>query len=567
MGEKVTDQTTYANQIAVVKQECPDADEKEISKEFERYENEFLIPPEDALRSVIRKFQAASGVEVSSSFSAPVREEKKVEKFAELGSDDRNVTIEVGVVSYTPRTQMVRGEERQIAFGWIEDKPWEASSERERWDYKDWGDKGGSLVPGSVVRLEGASVNEWNDKRSLNINRTTRVTVLKEGGISVPSSEGEEISIARATELEGFVNLVGRVISAKEDVIVRRDGSGEIPVVRGRIADPSGSIGFLSWKEFEYGEGSLVKLVGASIRKFRDTPEININDGTVIEPFHDSSFPELEELSESTNVTIADLRNGMRDVAITLQVESWDQRSFESEDGSKRVVRSGDVMDQSGRCRLTAWCEFDPSPGDFIRIEGGRVQFWQGSPDLVVDQIEQIADLSEPPWKRIDPENHWVEIDLTSVVGGGSRRGITTSGAIVAVRPDSGIIERCPECRRVLRDGSCTEHGPQRGQEDLRLRFVLDNGVSNASLLMSREPAEEFLGKDMDGVRDEISKVGRDGFVSSLRSRTLSRTVSVRGRTIVDEQGAMILADSAIIETVSPDISAKEVMEKWGVTL
>ncbi len=563
----MTDQTTYANQIAVVKQECPDADEKEISKEFERYENEFLIPPEDALRSVIRKFQAASGVEVSSSFSAPVREEKKVEKFAELGSDDRNVTIEVGVVSYTPRTQMVRGEERQIAFGWIEDKPWEASSERERWDYKDWGDKGGSLVPGSVVRLEGASVNEWNDKRSLNINRTTRVTVLKEGGISVPSSEGEEISIARATELEGFVNLVGRVISAKEDVIVRRDGSGEIPVVRGRIADPSGSIGFLSWKEFEYGEGSLVKLVGASIRKFRDTPEININDGTVIEPFHDSSFPELEELSESTNVTIADLRNGMRDVAITLQVESWDQRSFESEDGSKRVVRSGDVMDQSGRCRLTAWCEFDPSPGDFIRIEGGRVQFWQGSPDLVVDQIEQIADLSEPPWKRIDPENHWVEIDLTSVVGGGSRRGISTSGEIVAVRPDSGIIERCPECRRVLRDGSCTEHGPQRGQEDLRLRFVLDNGVSNASLLMSREPAEEFLGKDMDGVRDEISKVGRDGFVSSLRSRTLSRTVSVRGRTIVDEQGAMILADSAIIETVSPDISAKEVMEKWGVTL
>tara|TARA_Y100001968_G_scaffold295889_1_gene303636 strand:- start:902 stop:1156 length:255 start_codon:yes stop_codon:yes gene_type:complete len=84
---------------------------------------------------------------------------------------------------------------------------------------------------------------------------------------------------------------------------------------------------------------------------------------------------------------------------------------------------------------------------------------------------------------------------------------------------------------------------------------------------MSREPAEEFLGKDMEGVRDEISKVGRDGFVSSLRSRTLSKTVSVRGRTIVDEQGAMILADSAIIETVSPDNSAKEVMEKWGVTL
>ena len=39
------------------------------------------------------------------------------------------------------------------------------------------------MVPGSIVRLEGASVNEWNDKRSLNINRTTRVTVLKEGAV------------------------------------------------------------------------------------------------------------------------------------------------------------------------------------------------------------------------------------------------------------------------------------------------------------------------------------------------------------------------------------------------
>jgi len=563
----MSDQIAYANQIALVKQECPDADEQEISNEFERYEKEFLIPPEDALRSVIRKFQAASGVEVSSNISAPVREEKKVERFKELGSDDRNVAIEVAVVSYTPRTQMVRGEERQIAFGWIEDNPWEAGSERERWDYKDWGDKGKSLVPGSIVRLEGASVNEWNDKRSLNVNRTTRVTVLKEGGASVPPSEGEEISIAKASEMEGFVNLVGRVLSSKEDVIVRRDGSGEIPVVRGRIADSSGNIGFLSWKEFDYEEGSLVKIVGASIRKFRDTPEININDGTVIEPFHDSSFPGLEELAQSTNVTIADLRNGMRDVSITLQIESWDQRTFESEDGSKRVVRSGDVMDQSGRCRLTSWCEFDPSPGDFIRIEGGRVQFWQGSPDLVVDNIEQIVDLSDAPWESIDPDNHWVEVDLTGVVKGGSRRGISTSGTIVAVRPDSGIIERCPECRRVLRDGSCSEHGPQRGQEDLRLRFVLDNGISNASLLMSKDPSEEFLGKDMEEVRDEISKVGREGFVSSLRSRTLSRAISVRGRTIVDEQGAMILADSASIESITPDNAAKEVMEKWGVTL
>ena len=563
----MSDLTTYANQIAVVKQECPDANDEEIGKEFQRYESDFLIPPEDALRSVIRKFQAATGVEVTSGSTPQVREEKKVQRFSELDSDDRNVSVEVAVISYTPRTQMIRGEEKQIAFGWIEDNPWEASSERIRWDYKDWGNKAEALVPGSIVRLEGASVNEWNDKRSLNINRTTRVTVLKEGGGSAPPTSNDPISIARASEVEGFVNIVGRVMSAKPDVIVRKDGSGELNVVRGRVSDSSGSIGFLSWKDFEHEEGALVKIVGASVRKFRETPEIQINDGTVIETYRDTSFPEIGELAESEKVSISELRDGMRDVSITLQVENWNQRTFETKDGDSRVVRSGDVMDPTGRCRLTAWCEFDPKPGDTIRIEGGRVQSWQGSPDLVIDRLEQTMSLSETPWEKIDPENHWIDVDLTSITKGGSRRGIATNGVIVAINSGSGIIERCPECRRMLRDGSCSEHGPQRGDEDLRLRFVLDNGVSNVNLYMGREASEKFLGMSMDDVKSEISNIGNDAFVSNLRNRVLSRKVMVHGFCRVDDQGAMVFADRMEVMDPNPAEEAEEVMQRWGVVL
>jgi len=563
----MSDLTTYANQIAVVKQECPDANDEEIGKEFQRYESDFLIPPEDALRSVIRKFQAATGVEVTSGSTTQVREEKKVQRFSELGSDDRNVSVEVAVISYTPRTQMVRGEEKQIAFGWIEDNPWEASSERIRWDYKDWGNKGEAMVPGSIVRLEGASVNEWNDKKSLNINRTTRVTVLKEGGGSAPPTSNDPMTIARASEVEGFVNVVGRVIAAKPDVIVRKDGSGELNVVRGRISDSSGSIGFLSWKEFEHEEGALVKIVGASVRKFRDTPEIQINDGTVIETYRDTSFPEVAELTESEKVSISDLRDGMRDVSITLQVENWNQRTFETKDGDSRVVRSGDIMDPTGRCRLTAWCEFDPKPGDTIRIEGGRVQSWQGSPDMVIDNLDQVEILTETPWEKIDPDNHWVDVDLDSLRKGGSRRGISTRGVIVAIMPGSGIIERCPECRTILRDGSCPEHGPQIGEEDLRLRFVLDNGVSNANLYMARGASESFLGMSMDEVKGEISSIGNESFVSNLRNRVLSRKVVVHGRCVVDDRGAMVFADRMEVMEPKPAEEAEEVMQRWGVVL
>ena len=562
----MTEDGRYTAQVTVVKQECPDADDSEIEEEFRRYEEEFLIPPEDALRSVVRKFQTASGMEVTN-LASPAKVEKKVNRFSELGADDRNVTIEVAVISYTPRIQMVRGEERQVAFGWIEDNPWENSGQRERWDYKDWGEQSENLAPGSVVRLEGASVNEWNDKRSINVNRTTRVTVLREGGAPVTQVSDEPVSIETASENEGYVNLVARLISSKPDVIVKRDGSGQLDVVRGRLADSSGSIGFLSWVPLEHEPGTLLKIDGASVRKFRETPEINIGDRTRIEVYHDTAFASMDDLSQANKVSIAELRNGMRDIEITVQVESWDQRSFTSEDGTERVVRSGDVLDPSGLCRLTAWCEIDPKQGDFLHLTGSRVQYWQGSPDLVVDDAAQVTDLSDPPWDPIDPEQHWIEADLTTVVTSGSRRGIRTNGTIVAVRRDSGIIERCPECRRVLRDDACIDHGPQRGVEDLRLRFVIDDGVSNASLLLAKDPSEAFLGMDQEAVKEQVDKDGQDGFAAFLRERVLARRLSVRGRSIIDDQGAMLLADEVEQDETTSADAANEVMQRRGVVL
>ncbi len=562
----MTEEGRYAAQVTIVKQECPDANENEIAEEFRRYEEEFLIPPEDALRSVVRKFQAATGMELKQ-IAKPERVEKKVDRFANLDADDRNVTIEVAVISYTPRVQMVRGEERQVAFGWIEDNPWQSGDQRERWDFKDWGEKAENLAPGSIVRLEGASVNEWNDKRSLNINRTTRVTVLKEGGAAAVQISDEPSPIAEASQREGFVNLVARLISSKPDVIVKRDGSGELNVVRGKLGDSSGTISFLSWVPLEHESGTVLKIDGASIRKFRDTPEVNISDRTRIEVFHDSAFVSMEDLEQANKVSISELRNGMRDIEVTVQVESWESRTFTSDDGTERVVRSGDVIDPTGRCRLTAWCETEPSRGDFLHLTGARVQYWQGSPDLVIDDASQITNLSDAPWEPIDPEVHWVEIDLASVVNGGSRRGISTSGTVVTVRPDSGIIERCPECRRVLRDAACAEHGPQRGDEDLRLRFVIDNGISNASLLLSKNASEAFLGTNQESVKEEISKLGSDGFVASLREKLIAKRLIVKGRSIVDEQGAMLLADEVEYDITSAHDAANEVIQRWGVIL
>ena len=556
----------YDAEVRLVLQECKDANPEEVAKEFERYENEFLIPPRDALRSVVRKFMEP-GSDADKTVRAPAPSVKKASKFSELGSNDRNVTIEVLVVSYNSRVQQVRGEERQIGFGFIEDSPWDG--ERERWEFKDWGNKSQDLAAGSVVRLDGVSVNEWNDKKSININQTSRVSVLKEGGAPSLPPTNEPVTIDDASRGEGTVAIVARVLAIRPDQIIRRDGSGSIDVMRGRLGDQTGTMGFLSWKTLDISEGDLVKIENAQVKRFRDTPEINIGDFTKIEPYHDGAFPEAETLQANSSCAIKDLRDGMRDVEITLQVVDWNSRSFTSKTGEERVVRSGEVQDPSGRCRLTSWGEVDLEAGSFIRIKRARVQAWQGSPDLVIDQSEQVETLTEAPFGPIDASNHWVEENLDDLTSGGSRRGISTIGRIVSLRSDSGIILRCTQegCRRVLRDGVCGIHGEDVGEEDLRMMMVVDSGVSNASLLVSRAPTEMLIGMSLDDVRKEISSNGKEAFHSSLKDKFLGHRVRIMGRSINDDRGCMIQADEVQVMEVDPEGIAKAAIDRWGVVL
>ena len=148
---------------------------------------------------------------------------------------------------------------------------------------------------------------------------------------------------------------------------------------------------------------------------------------------------------------------------------------------------------------------------------------------------------------------------------GASRVGISTKGYIVSIREDSGVIYRCSECRRVLRDGECATHGAQEGNIDVRLRLVLDNGKSTISLIVNKSATESLLGINQEEIKSNISENGSMQFVQDLRERLLGRELLANGRTIVDEQGAMLLTDDVeLIETDSV-LAAAELRSKWGV--
>lgn len=556
----------YESHIKAVLSECPDADIDEVKASFKKYEEEFYIPPQDALRSIVRRFQGEKQTtSKSNNTNNSPRNTKKVKSLSELSGADRDVEIEVEIISHNVREQMIRGEEKKIAFGLIEDNPWDDGSERIRWEYKDWGPNS-NITPGSVVRIEGASVNEYQGKMSLNINQGARIAILREGTRPV-NAPGDPIDISSIPK-DGYICVVGRVLSSREDQIHRKDGSGSLDVVRGRIADESGTIGFLSWEPFAHEIGSLIKIDGAQVRTFRETPELNFGRTTKIEPFHDANFADTEKLASQNMKTVSQLTDGSRDVEIIVQITEWEKRSF-TKDGVEKHLWSGQIADLTGRCRMSAWEELPIEANKLpltVKLSGVRVRAWQGIPDITVDTAKQVEFLDTPPWdESINLEDHVVEVELTELTKSSSRVGITTKGTIVSVRDDSGIILRCVECRRVLRDGECASCGSSESQQDVRLRLVIDNGEDTASLLINKAASIKLTGLDEDTMAQKIESEGKMEFVQSLRDMMLGRVVKANGRTIVDEQGAMILADHAELDDDDPGLLATEVRAKWGV--
>jgi replication factor A1 len=463
------------------------------------------------------------------------------------------------------REQTIRGEQKQIAFGLLEDNPWEEKGDKTRWEYKDWGPSP-NLAPGSIVRIEGASVNEYQGRMSLNINQSTRIAIVREGTRPVVApGEPQDINTLPA---DGYVCVVGRVLAARPDQIHKKDGSGSLDIVRGRIADESGTIGFLSWEPFDHAVGSLLKIDGAQVRTFRDTPELNFGRTTKVEIFHDRNFADAEALSQQTVLTISQFRDGARDVDAVVQITEWTKRSF-TRDGEERFLWSGQIADPSGRCRMSAWSELPITEDQLpltVRLKGVRVRAWQGIPDVTVDTMDQVEILDSTPWdETLDLTNHTTEVDLTELATGASRVGVSTCAIVVSVREDSGFIQRCTECRRVLREGVCAEHGPNDGNSDVRLRLVMDDGKSSVSLLTNKAATLELLGMSEAEMKSAVDADGQMAFVQHLRGRMLGRMVQASGRTIVDEQGAMMLADQASILDEDAGLRATELRAHWGV--
>ena len=183
-----------------------------------------------------------------------------------------------------------------------------------------------------------------------------------------------------------------------------------------------------------------------------------------------------------------------------------------------------------------------------------------------MDTSDQITVLEQPPWdSEINLVDHFPSVPLHELANGTSTSSIKTQGNLVSVREDSGIIFRCPECNRVLRDGECATHGEQEGVQDIRLRLVIDDGRASTSLLLNKQATIEFIEMNENQILERINDVGQTAFVQELRDKYLGSVVESNGRIIVDEQGSMLLAESSQLVDIDSVLAAQELRSSMEV--
>jgi replication factor A1 len=138
----------------------------------------------------------------------------------------------------------------------------------------------------------------------------------------------------------------------------------------------------------------------------------------------------------------------------------------------------------------------------------------------------------------------------------------TYSGAMVDIQTGSGLIKRCPECKRALLKGACAEHGKVKGEYDLRIKAVLDSGTTTQDILINLELTEELVGLSLESAIAMAADALDPGVVlDKLKHELVGRYYTASGHKL----DRYILTDSITpITSLDRDL-LEEVLTELGI--
>src|SRR3990170_1725081 len=401
---------------------------------------------------------------------------------------------------------------------------------------------GGKVAEDEIERELGNYLNVYR----VSLDTAKRSIVKKHGGNPADLSLGLTKTVRDLTPGENSVNVLARIVSVNGKEIETEAGSK--PIVYGFLGDPTGTVPYTAWNPegLSLSKGDVVRIQNAYTKEYKGRVEVHFGSREVVK----KEAPHLLPAVEAARFLVP---------AGVLSVETRQVQV----NGDARTVYSGVLADESGKVQFSAWKDFSLAAGDVLRIEGGYVKSWRGIPQLSFDERSALAKLAADALPAAGAlaasPRMWIE-DLAER---GGAVDATVRGILIDIKDGSGLVYRCPECRRVLRKNVCRIHGEVQGTPDLRVKAVVDDGSGAITAVLGKELTELLLEKTVEEcIAHAKEAMDQEVVRDELADLLIAQPVEVRGNVTSDDYGLMMIVDTARVLKVDVQEEARAMLEE-----
>ncbi|WP_430506007.1 Single-stranded DNA binding protein [Haloparvum sp. PAK95] len=372
------------------------------------------------------------------------------------------------------------------------------------------------------------------------------------GGSGGSSPEPDSVDVADVTTEHSNVTVTVKALTVGTRTI-RYQGE-DIQIREGELADETGRISYTAWQDFGFEPGDSLTIGNAGVREWDGEPELNLNESTTVAiADEDVEVP----YDVGGDRSLIDVNAGDRGRNVEVRVLETESKTISGRDGETDIVE-GILGDETGRLPFTDW---DPRPelevGADLRIEDVYVREFRGVPSINLTEFTEVTALAEP----VDVKEEAPELSVAEAVGSGGKFDVQVEGNVLEVRDGSGLIERCPECGRVVQNGQCRSHGEVDGEDDLRVKAILDDGTDTVTVVLDDELTAEIYGGDVDDALDAAKEaMDKEVVADAIREKLVGHAFRVRGNLSVDDYGANLDAEEFERATSDPTEQAREVL-------
>ncbi len=362
------------------------------------------------------------------------------------------------------------------------------------------------------------------------------------------------------------VEFVARVVAVERREVTRKSDGGRRPLLSGLLTDGTATVRFTWWDPPREGieRGTVLRAVAPEVGEFRGRPEVTFSWKSRVGPASEAELPRVDPTS-LPHRPVAELRPSDDGFRVIARVIRSAERSVAVGE-ERRAVFEGLLADPSGTVAFSAWTDFRLRPGEAVEVVGGYVRSFRGAPQLVLDERSSVRRVDVEGLPPVDSILQAPPLLMAEAERRGGSGVFAVEGRVVALLPPSGLVYRCPQCRRSVTAGLCRVHGAVTGEPDLRARLVLDDGTGSVTVNAGRAETERLWGTTLEACRARLRELPDPATLEGeLLEAVLGRRLRVRGTATKDDFGITLVPESLEPTEVDLESTAEQLGARIGV--